>query len=75
MLLEKSLESRHAQGGLGPALTNIFQHRDMPHIWINTICLGGALLFFNLLAAVRRHLGGSGLSGVFLVPLRQSNNS
>lgn len=75
MLLEKSLESRHAQGGFGPALTNILQHRDMPHIWVSTICLGGALFFFNLLAAVRRHLGGSGLSGVFLAPLRQSENS
>ncbi len=68
LLLEKSLESRHEQGGFGPALMNVFQHRDMPHIWANTICVTGALLFYNLLSALKRHLGSGGLAGVFLSP-------
>lgn len=66
MLLEKSFESRHEQGGFGPALTNVFQHRDMPHIWANTICVTGALLFHNLLSALNHHLGSGGLARVFL---------
>jgi hypothetical protein len=66
ILLEKSFESRHEQGGLGPALMNVFQHRDMPHVWANTICVTGALLFYNLLAALKHHLGPGGLARVFL---------
>jgi hypothetical protein len=68
MLLEKAFESRHEQGGFGPALMNVFQHRDMPHLWANTICLTGALLFYNLLSALDRHLGTGGLTRVFLAP-------
>lgn len=68
MLLEKAFESRHEQGGFGSALMNVFHHCDMPHIWANTICVTGALLFFNLLSALNRHLGIGGLSRVFLSP-------
>lgn len=66
MLLEKAFESRHEQGGFVSALTKVFQHPDMPHIWANTICVTGALLFFNLLSTLNRHLGIGGLSRVFL---------
>jgi len=68
MLLEKAFESRHEQGGFGPALMNVFQHRDMPHVWANTICVTGALLFYNLLSALNRHLGTDALARVFLIP-------
>ena len=70
LLLEKAIESRHEQGGFGPALMSVFQHRDMPHVWANTICLTGALLFYNLLTAVNRHLGVGGLARLFLSPSR-----
>lgn len=66
ILLEKAFESRHEQGGFGPALMNVFQHRDMPHVWANTICVTGALLFYNLLSALNHHLGSGGLARVFL---------
>lgn len=66
MLLEKSFESRHEQGGFVSALMNVFQHRDIPHIWANTICVTGALLFYNLLSALNHHLGSGGLARVFL---------
>lgn len=66
MLLEKAFESRHEQGGFLSALMNVFQHRDMPHIWANAICVTGALLFFNLLSALNHHLGSGGLARVFL---------
>ena len=66
LLLEKALESRHEHGGFGAALMNVFQHRDMPHVWANTICVAGALLFYNLLSALNRHLGTGGLASVFL---------
>jgi ABC-type dipeptide/oligopeptide/nickel transport system permease component len=75
MLLEKTFESRHEQGGFGPALMNVFQHRDMPHVWANTICLTGALLFYNLLAEINRRLGTGGLARMFLSPSRDSTDS
>lgn len=73
MLLEKAFESRHEQGGFVSALTNVFQHRDMPHIWANTICVTGALLFYNLLSALNHHLGSGGLARVILSPTQESN--
>jgi len=72
MLLEKAFESRHEQGGLGPALMNVFQHRDMPHLWANIICVTGALLFYNLISVLNRHLGTSELARVFLSPPQDS---
>lgn len=72
MLLEKAFESRHEQGGFGSALMNVFQHRDMPHVWANAICVTGALLFYNLLAVLNRHLGSCGLAKVFLSPPQDS---
>jgi hypothetical protein len=68
LLLEKAFESRHEQGGFGPALLNVFQHRDMPHLWANTLCVTGALLFYNLLSVLNCHLGAGGLARVFLSP-------
>jgi hypothetical protein len=68
MLLEKAFESRHEQGGFVSALMNVFQHRDMPHIWANTICVTGALLFYNVLAVLNRHLGSGGSSRIFFSP-------
>jgi hypothetical protein len=68
LLLEKAFESRHEQGGFGPALMKVFQHRDMPHVLVNTICLGGALFFYNLLSAINHHLGKGGLARIFLSP-------
>jgi len=68
LLLEKALESRHEHGGFVNALENVFQHRDMPHVWANTICLGGALLFYNMLSTIHRQLGDGGLPRVLLSP-------
>jgi hypothetical protein len=71
ILLEKAFESRHEQGGFGLALMSVFQHRDMPHVWANTICVGGALLFYNLLSALNRQLGTGGLARIFLTPPKE----
>lgn len=72
MLLEKAFESRHEQGGFGSALMKVLQHRDMPHVWANTLCVTGALLFYNVLAALNRHLGSGGLARVLLSPPQSS---
>lgn len=68
LLLEKAFDGRHEYGGLVASLRSLFHHADINHVWVNTICLGGALLGFNVLWAVRRHLGEGGLLRLFLEP-------
>ena len=68
LLLEKAFESRHEEGGFGAALARVLQHRDIAHVWANTICVGSALLVFNALSVLRRHLGEGRLVALFLAP-------
>jgi hypothetical protein len=69
LLLEKAFESRHEYGGFGESLRSIFQHTDIHHVWVNTICLGGALLSYNVLWVIRRHLGEGALLRLMLTPV------
>ena len=66
MLLEKAFESRHEAGGFGAALWQVIAERDIPHVWANALAVTGALLTYNLLSTVRRHLGAEGWRGVLL---------
>ena len=69
LLLEKAFEGRHEHGGFGPSLIALFQHAEVPHVWVNTICMTGALLGYNMLSVGRRHLGEGALIRLFLSPL------
>lgn len=69
LLLEKGFEGRHEYGGFGPALRAVLQHADIHHLWVNTICVTGALLLYNVLAVVRRHLGEGAFLRLLLSPL------
>lgn len=70
LLLEKAFEARHENGGFGASLARVFQHRDIYHVWANTLCVASALFVFNALAVVRHHLGGGKLIPLFLKPLK-----
>ncbi len=72
LLLEKGFEGRHEHGGFGPSVMSVFQHAEAHHVWVNTICLSGALLGYNLLSVVRQHLGPGGLLRLFLSPIPES---
>jgi hypothetical protein len=69
LLLEKGFEGRHEHGGFGASLRSVFQHADIHHVWVNTICLSGALFAYNALSVIRRHLGTGGLRRLFSLPL------
>jgi hypothetical protein len=69
LLLEKAFDVRHEYGGFVPSLIALYQHADVHHIWVNAICLTGALLGYNILSVVRLHLGKGGLIKLFLSPL------
>ena len=71
-LLLTRFDARHEAGGFVPGVAWVFQHRDIHHVWAMTICVGGALLMFNVQAVLQRHLGEGTLSRLFLaIPLAE----
>jgi hypothetical protein len=69
LLVEKGFETRHEAGGFLPAMTKVFDHPEIHHVWINAIVVALSLLAFNLIHVLRRHLGTRGLFRLFLSPL------
>ena len=69
LMLEKAFEGRHEHGGFGPSLIAVIRGAHLHHVWVNTLCLSGALLGYNVLSVVRQHLGEGGLRRMFLEPL------
>jgi hypothetical protein len=69
LMIEKAFEGRHEYGGFVSSLKTLFDHADINHVWLNVLCLGGALLGYNVLWVVRRHLGEGGLLRLLLAPL------
>lgn len=67
LVLEKAFETRHEFGGFGRAVTRVFHHPDMPHVWANTLCIASALLVFNVLTVMRRLCGAPTMFHVFFV--------
>lgn len=71
LLLEKAFEGRHEYDSFGASLIAVFQHADVHHVWLNTICLSAALLSYNILSVVRKRLGKGALLQMFLTPLTE----
>jgi len=69
LLLEKGFEGRHEHGGFGAALKMALVETNRFHLWVNTFCISAALLGYNVLAVIRRHLGKGGLLRLFIAPL------
>jgi hypothetical protein len=69
LLLEKTFEGRHEHDSFSDSLMAVFQQADAIHVWLNTICLSGALLSYNILSVVRARLGKGALLKMFLMPL------
>ena len=68
LLMEKAFDARVEYGGFFPSLQQAFAHADINHVYVTTICVTGALLGFNLLSVVCRHLGKGGLFRILLTP-------
>jgi hypothetical protein len=63
--LERAFEARHEYGSFVRALIGVYEHPQYSRVWFNTICLGWALLGFNILSVLREHFGKNGLSRLF----------
>ena len=65
LTIEKAFETRHEFGSFARALVKVYQHPEYPRVLFNTICLGLALLGFNILSVLREHFGKKGLHRLF----------
>lgn len=75
LLLEKGFEGRHEYGGFIASLTSVFRHADLYHVWLNLLVVSGALLNYNVLSVVKRHLGGVGIFRLLMLPTRGAAES
>ena len=75
LLVEHAYEGRDLHGGFGPSLVSLFHEADIPHVWANTIALGGALLVYNCTQVVKLRLGTGGLARLFLSPLPEASRA
>lgn len=69
LLLEKAFEGRHEYHSFAASLRSVFQHADIYHVWLNFICVSGALLFYNILSVIHRNLGTKAMIKMFITPL------
>jgi hypothetical protein len=51
------------------AVADGFRATSAPHLFVNVICLSGALFVYNVLSVVRHHLGAGGLLRLFTSPV------
>lgn len=68
LVLEKGFEARHEYGGFVKAITTIWDHEDIHHLWVNVIVVTSALLIYNVISIVRSHLGDGELLRLFKIP-------
>lgn len=69
LLLEKGFEGRHEYGGFGASLAAVFEHADMHHVWLNLVVVSAALLGYNILSVINRHLDEGGIWRLLKLPL------
>jgi len=75
MVLEKSFEARNEYGGFIEALENLFVEANSYHVWVNTICVFGALLIFNLWSVIKKTYGKDVFRKLMMSKLQDSDSS
>jgi len=68
LILEKAFEARSEAGGFLEAIPYIFDHRNVNHIYVNSIAVIFSLLGFNFLTLIAKNLGKGGLKKILLSP-------
>ncbi len=75
LFLERGFEVRHEHGGFLAGVAWVFQHREMHHVWADTIAVGASLLIFNTVTAVHHNLGHGRLHRLLLTPPAEKSES
>jgi hypothetical protein len=68
LVLEKSIEARHEYGGVFEAFKSLFQKADIYHVWVNILCVFGALLTYNFGSVLKLNLGKDGVKNILNSP-------
>lgn len=72
LMIEKAFEARHEYGGFGAALSQVFQHRDIYHVWANVTVVSISVFWFNVIFVMRQYIGGEKFRQVFLsIPMAE----
>lgn len=74
LLIEKAFEGRHEYNSFTASLQSVFEHADIYHVWLNFICVSGALLFYNILSVIHRNLGTKEIIKMFITPLPKEDS-
>jgi hypothetical protein len=69
IVIEKGIEGRGEHGGFLPAIQATFGRMSLCRTLANTIAFSGAILGYNVIFVMRRHLGKGSLRKVFTSPL------
>lgn len=75
LALEEAFEARGKHGSFSAALTDVINDIDRARLLVNTFCVGGVLLGYNVLAVIRRHIGSGGLLRMFMVPVPEASTN
>jgi hypothetical protein len=73
LVLEKSFEGYKEYGGFFNALKNLANDANMYHIWVNVICVFGALFFYNFGSFLLKYLGKGGMMELLFSPYPNEN--
>jgi hypothetical protein len=65
VLLEKTFESRHKAVGFSNAFNYVLHHKDIYHVWVNSLGAMVSIFFYNAFAVVQRLLGKKGTYKLF----------
>ncbi len=66
IILEKAFENRHKVSGFGDAISYVFSHRDIYHVWAQTIGVSLSLLAYNAFTIFQMRMGEKGVARLFL---------
>ena len=73
LILEKSFEGQHEYGSFINAFKNLLNDANMYHIWVNIICVFGALFFYNFGSFLNKQLGNGGIMDMLSSPYPEAN--
>ncbi|HTB26356.1 MAG TPA: hypothetical protein VK711_13365 [Puia sp.] len=65
VVLEKAFEDRHLAASYGEAISYVFSHRDIYHVWATMIGVAGSIFVYNSFSIVQRMMGKNGLAKLF----------
>jgi hypothetical protein len=75
MVLEKSFEARHEYDGVWNAFIHLTERTNIYHILVNSICVFGALILFNIWTIAKKQYGKGMLWKILNSPVPDSSQS